>query len=168
MQPLEIISVNLWQILISLGNLLLLFFLFKRFLYRPLQRILDARQKEIDGQYKTAEEAERSALSQKAAWEEKRRGAEAEADAIRKAADAAAKRSAAHILEEAGEKAAAIERRAEEQAALMRREAEESIRQEIVDVSSALTEKVLEREINTEDHRALIDSFLKDIGDDHE
>ena len=35
MQSLEVISVNLWQILISLLNLLILFLLFKKFLFKP-------------------------------------------------------------------------------------------------------------------------------------
>jgi F0F1-type ATP synthase membrane subunit b/b' len=34
-----------------------------------------------------------------------------------------------------------------------------------VDVSSALTEKLIEREINTEDHRKLIDSFISEMGE---
>ena len=33
MQTLEIISVNLWQILISLANLLIIFLILKKFLY---------------------------------------------------------------------------------------------------------------------------------------
>ena len=38
------------------------------------------------------------------------------------------------------------------------------MKREIADVSAQLTGKLLEREINAEDHRALIDSFLQEIG----
>ena len=34
-----------------------------------------------------------------------------------------------------------------------------------MEVSGALTEKMLGREINTKDHRNLIDSFIEKIGD---
>ena len=44
--------------------------------------------------------------------------------------------------------------------------AEESIKQEIVEVSTALANKLLEREINVDDHRDLIDSFIEKIGDE--
>jgi len=48
MQTLEVISVNLWQILISLLNLLILFLLFKKFLFKPVNNMLAKRQSEID------------------------------------------------------------------------------------------------------------------------
>jgi F0F1-type ATP synthase membrane subunit b/b' len=35
-----------------------------------------------------------------------------------------------------------------------------------VDVSAALAEKMLEREVNENDHRALIDSFIDKIGEE--
>ena len=44
--------------------------------------------------------------------------------------------------------------------------ATEDIKREIVEVSGALAEKMLEREINTKDHQSLIDSFIEKIGDD--
>jgi F0F1-type ATP synthase membrane subunit b/b' len=39
------------------------------------------------------------------------------------------------------------------------------MKKEIVEVSSALAEKMLEREINRDDHREMIDTFLEKIGD---
>ena len=54
MQSLEVISVNLWQILISLVNLFLLFLILKRFLYKPVKSVLEQRQKELDDQYEAA------------------------------------------------------------------------------------------------------------------
>ena len=47
----------------------------------------------------------------------------------------------------------------------MQKKAEEDIKTQIVDVSSALTEKLIEREITVEDHRRLIDSFISDMGE---
>ena len=46
------------------------------------------------------------------------------------------------------------------------KKAEEGIKKEIVEVSTALANKLLEREINAEDHRELIDSFIEKIGDE--
>ena len=63
-------------------------------------------------------------------------------------------------------KAEGILRRAEANAELERRKASEDIKKELVDVSSALAEKMLQREIRREDHDALIDSFLRDVGGD--
>ena len=56
MQTLEVISVNLWQILISLLNLLILFLLFKKFLFKPVNNMLAKRQSEIDEKYEAMED----------------------------------------------------------------------------------------------------------------
>ena len=39
------------------------------------------------------------------------------------------------------------------------------MRGEIADLSAELAEKLLEREINPDDHRAMIASFLDEVGD---
>lgn len=165
MQTLEIISVNLWAILISLLNLLLLFLILKKFLYKPVKKMLAQRQQQIDDQYKAAEEAEQKALADKAAWEDKLQHAEGEADALLKAAVANADRRSDVIVAEARDKAADILRRAENEAELERRKAEAGIKQEIVDVSALLATQMLGREVRAEDHRELIDSFIEEIGD---
>ena len=165
MQTLEIIGVNLWNILISLANLVLIYLIVKKFLFGPVKKLLADRQASIDAQYAAAAETERAALASRAEWEEKRATANAEADAILKNASELAQRRAAQIVENADQKAAGILRRAESEAELERKKATEGIKQEIVDVSSALAEKMLEREINENDHRTLIDSFIEKIGD---
>ena len=55
---------------------------------------------------------------------------------------------------------------AKESAELEIKKAEKTIKDEIVDVSYALTEKLLEREINEKDHDNLIDSFIDEIGEE--
>lgn len=166
MQSLDIISVNLWQIVISLINLLLIFLILKKFLYKPVKKVLSQRQAALDEQYSAAAEAERQANADKAAWEDKMLSANAEADAILENATANAGRRSDRIIADAKEKADSIVRQAENEAALERKKAEAGIKQEIVTVSTALTEKMLDREINAEDHRNLIDSFIDQIGED--
>lgn len=164
-QFLDIISINVWNILIALLNLVLLFWLVKVFLFKPIQKLLDDRQASIDHRYAAAEEAQRVADESREAWETKLATADAEAEArINDAADVA-KRRAEQIVREADERADGIVRRAEEQATLERKRATDGMKREIVEVSTALTEKMLEREINADDHRALIGDFIDRIGD---
>ena len=167
MQTLDVISVNLWGVLISIANLLILFLILKKFLYRPVKKVMEARRAALDEQYRVAAEAEADALRNKEQWENTLQGVREEADAILRNAQAAADRRGDAIVSEAKQKADGIVRRAEEDAELERRKAAEEIKKEIVDVSSALAEKMLEREIRSEDHRALIDSFINEVGDDH-
>lgn len=162
MQTLDIISVNLWQILISLANLTILFLLMKKFLYQPVKRMLAERQDAIDSQYKRAEEAEQAAMADKAAWEEKMQEANEKADAILQTAAENARMRGDKLVAEAKAKADGIVRTAENEAVLERKKAEDSMKREIAEVSTALSEKLLAREIKAEDHRALIDAFLEE------
>ena len=166
MQSLDIISVNLWHILISLANLVLMFFIVKKFLFKPVKKLFDERKEAIDKQYAAADEAKEQADAAKAEWEEKLSGADAEADRIVKNAVDTADYRAAQIVADANAKAGDIVRRAENEAALTVKRAEDGIKHEIVEVSSVLAEKMLEREINADDHRAMIDSFIENMGED--
>lgn len=165
MQSLSVISVNLWQIIISLLNLLILFLIIKKFLYGPVKKMLRARQDEIDNKYSLANQAIENAENDQAYWKEKRESADTEADAIIQDATLTAKLRGEKIIDEAKEKADGIIRRAETEAELEKEKAADSIKKEIVEVSTALAQKIISREINAEDHRDLIDSVIEDIGD---
>lgn len=167
MQSLEVISINLWQILISLANLVILFLIVKKFLFKPVKKVLAQRQDVMDAQYSAAQEAQAQALADKDAWEHKMQSAKAEADAIMKDAASKAQIRGDRIVSDAREKADGIIRQAQTAAELERKKAEDGIKKEIVDVSAALTEKMLGREINAQDHRDMIDSFIEGLGEDH-
>lgn len=166
MQSLEVISINLWQILISLANLVILFLIVKKFLFKPVKKVLAQRQDLMDAQYSAAQEAQAQALADKDAWEHKMQSAKAEADAIMKDAASKAQIRGDRIVSDAREKADGIIRQAQTAAELERKKAEDGMKKEIVDVSAALTEKMLGREINAQDHREMIDSFIEGLGED--
>lgn len=165
-ENLDVISVNLWQILISLANLTILFLILKKFLYKPVQKMLDARRAEIDSQYADADAANTSAKAKDAELTERLAGAKAEAEGIVKEAADTAKNRGDKIIEDARATADGIIRQAEVDAELHRKRVNETIKAQIVDVSTALAEKMLEREINTDDHNALIDEFIEKIGEE--
>ncbi|MBQ8649541.1 MAG: F0F1 ATP synthase subunit B [Clostridia bacterium] len=164
MQSMEVISVNIWQILISLCNLLLLFLILKKFLFSPVKKMLQKRQNEIDGQYSEAAEAKQEADSNKAFWEEKLGNAETQAQEILSSAAAKADVRAQQIVSEAEGRADGIVRQAKAAAELEKKKAEAEIKKEIIDVSAVLTEKMLGREISDDDHKKLFASFLEGIG----
>lgn len=166
MQSLEVISVNLWQILISLLNLLILFLLFKKFLFKPVNNMLLKRQREINTRYEAADTAKRSAEEDKLLWNEKIGTVKAETEEMIKRAQDSAKRQGETIITKAKEQADGIIRQAEAEAQLERKKAEDGIKKEIVEISTALANKILRREINIDDHRDLINSFIENMGDE--
>lgn len=165
MQTLDVISVNLWQILISLSNLVLLFLILKKFLFKPVKKVLEKRQSELDEQYAAAELAESQADEKRMLWSEKLSQADSEAKSVLQNATENARIRGDKIIAEAKERADGIIRVARSEAELERKKATDGIRREIVEVSGTLAERMLEREINTDDHRALIDSFIDGIGE---
>lgn len=167
-QFLDIISISFWNILISLLNLVVLFWLVKKFLFKPVKKMLAERQADIDHQYAAAAEAQRMADKNRDTWEQKLGTADAEADRIIKDATDTAKFRTEQMIREADEQASGIVRRAKAEAELEKKRAEDDIKREIVSVSTAIAEKMLEREVNEKDHRALIDDFIDKIGDGDE
>ena len=168
MQSLDVISINIWQILISLINLFLLFLIIKKFLFKPVKKVLEQRQADIDESYEAARVANDEAQRNRDELEKQLSEANDRADEILQNATENAKYRGEKIIEEAQERADSIIRVAQNEAELERKKVSDSIKREIVDVSSTLTEKMLEREINTDDHRSLIDSFIENIGEDNE
>ena len=166
MPSMDIISVNLWQIIISLCNLIILFLLLKKFLYKPVKKVLNKRQEEIDLRYADAEKAKSDAQNDKELWNEKINSAKEKSEEIIKDATVTAERRKEKIIDDAKNQADGILRQAQRDAEYERKSAEDKIRHEIVDVSSKIAEKVVERELSQKDHSRLIDSFLEKLEDD--
>ena len=165
MQSLEIISINIWHIVISLCNLLILFLMLKKFLYKPVKKVLAERQAAIDSRYDEADRAKSQALRSKTEWENRMAAADEEAAGIISSAVESANRQSSAIIGESKERADRMISRARTEADAERRKAEDDIRDRIADVSAAVAGKLLEREISAADHSDLIDSFISEIGE---
>ena len=162
-QSLDIISVNIWQILISLANLAILTWILKKFLFKPVRKVLDGRREAIDESYARAEKAQAEAEENRKNYAAAMAAAKQTADQMISQAARDAERRGSEIETEARERAQEIRRQAEADALLEKKKAEEDMKHEIADVSAQLTGKLLEREIRPEDHRELIDSFLQEL-----
>ena len=165
MQSSEVISVNIWQIIISICNLLILFIILKKLLFKPVQKMLAQRQGIIDKSLEEAKQADEEAQKSKKLYEEKLKGADDEAAGIISEAKNRAQRKSDKIVAGAKEKADDIVSRARADAELEVKKAQSQIKHEITEVSALLSEKILEREINTDDHKRLIDSFIENLGE---
>lgn len=166
MQPSEIISVNIWQIVVSLCNLVILFLIVKKFLYKPVCNMLKSREELLEKQKEEAKAALDEAESTKKELEEQLKGASDRANEIVEEATLLAEKRREKITDEAHAQAEAIVKQARDEAELEKKRAEDEIKTQIVEVSFALGEKLIEREIKEQDHHRLIDDFISQIGDD--
>ena len=166
MGNLQIVSFNLWQVLISLANLTLLYLGLKKFLYKPVKAVLENRKAAIAKYYAEAEESRNSANAARDEYAAKLATAHGKADEIIHDATVIANRRGDKIVAEAREKAEEIVRQGELEANMEKKKAMASIRRDITDVSAAMTEQLLKREMKEGDHRNMIDEFLKGVGED--
>ena len=145
---------------------LLVFLIAMFLLYKPVKKMLNERQKTIDSAYQRASDAENEANEHKEAYENKLKDAKNEANNIISSAVSTAKAREKEILADAKDEGERIVTQARQSAELEIKKAEETIKNEIVDVSFELTQKLLSREINEKDHESLIDSFINEIGEE--
>ena len=166
MENLGIVSLNIWQILISLANLTILYVVIKKILYKPVKALIEGRKEAIAKSYADAEKAQNEANASRDEYAAKLATAHATADEIIHDATVVANRRGEKIVADAHQKAEEIVKQGELEASMEKKKAMESIRRDITDVSAAMTEKLLTREMNEADHRGMIDEFLKGVGED--
>lgn len=162
----SVISVNIWQIVVSLLNLVIIFLIIKKFLFKPIKRAMQSRQDAIDEKNAIANQAISDANEAKAQYEAKLETADSEADKIIKEATELANARGEKIVEQAHKEADDIMRTARNNAELEKQRAQGEIKEQIVDVSTELTRKLIGREINAQDHHKLIDDVISGIDDE--
>ena len=160
---LDVISVNFWQMLISLANLLILFLILKHFLFRPVQRILAKRDEELKGLYTDAEKAKDEAERARDEYGARLAEADAEAEELLRRAEAKASERSEEIVTEARGEAEVLLRRAEREIAQEKKKALGEIKSEISELSLAIAEQIVEREIRAEDHAELVERFIGEL-----
>lgn len=162
----SLVSFQYWTFIAQICNLFIQIFLFKKFLFKPVQNILEKRRQEVGELYSQAEDANSSAQKDKAVYEEKLRQAEDEAAGIVKDATERANRRSDEILDEASQKASAMLKKADKDIAREREKAVNEIKNDISDMAVEIAGKIVEREISPKDHERLIASFIDHMGDE--
>lgn len=159
------LGVNPWTALFVLLNTLTIFFVARKFLFNPVMKIIEDRQKEIDDMYSDAGQARDRANALQAEYTAKLSDAQAESDRIVKDAVVRAQHREEDIIRQANAEAQSIVDKAVADAALEKKKAINDAKDEISGISLAIAEKVVERQLNAADQQKLIDQFINDLGD---
>ena len=162
----EFVSLTPWTMIFEVVNLLIVMLILKKFLFKPVNAVLEQRQAEIGGMYQKAEDAQKEAQALKQAYDERMSGARKEADKLIVAAQDSARRRGDEIVEDARDEAVQLRRRAEEDIELQKRKALREARDELADMAVDIAGKVVEREVTREDHDRLVEEFIKSAGDE--
>ena len=161
----DFVGVNLWTMLFAWVNLLIVYFILKKLLFKPVKKMIDDRQREVDEMYSDAEENRTAAKEMKAEYEAKLEGANEESEQILRSAVRRAQLKEEEILRDANDQAARVIERAEEQIALEKKQALNEVKNEVSGMAIGIAAAVIERDVSEEEHKELIDSFIDGIGD---
>ena len=130
MQTQELVTIIPWTFIAQILNLFIQMYLIKRFLFKPINAMLDKRKAMADAEIQQARREKNEAMTLKSSYENSLTQAKAEAD----------------ILQE-------------------KKKAVNDIKNEIGGIAMEIAGKVVEREINEEDHKKLIDEFIENVGE---
>ncbi|MBR5520744.1 MAG: F0F1 ATP synthase subunit B [Oscillospiraceae bacterium] len=162
---LDLVSFVPWTLIFTWLNLFILYSLIKKFLFKPVNNMLEQRKNEINTMYETAQQAQTNAEEMEKEYSERMAQAREEAGEIIKQATLSAQRREQEIISDAQEKAAIMTKRAEAEIAQERKKAYQEIKNEISDISVAIAGKMVQREISAADHEALISQFIENVGE---
>ncbi|MBR3367908.1 MAG: F0F1 ATP synthase subunit B [Lachnospiraceae bacterium] len=154
-----------WTLIAQILNLFIQMYLIKRFLFKPINEILQKRRELADQEIRQARDAKAEADSLKEQYESGLAQARDEAAQIVQSAQKEAERKADETVREAQKQAVGIRARAEADIEQERKKAINEVKDEIGGLAMDIAGKVMEREISEEDHRRLIDDFIQKVGE---
>ncbi|MEG0178390.1 MAG: F0F1 ATP synthase subunit B [Oscillospiraceae bacterium] len=161
----EFISLDVWTMIMQIGNLVVLMLLLKKFLLKPIQNIIAKRQAEITKTYDEAADAKAKADEMRAEYETRLSSAKEEASGIVRDATQRASAKAEQLVLEARTEAGAAREKAEAEIARERKNAASELKNDISALALDLAGKVIEKELDPAKHKALIDEFIDHVGD---
>ena len=156
--------VHPFWVLVSIVNFLVILFLLGRYLWGPINRVLAERAEKIREGLAMAESAraEREKIRQEA--DRLLADARRQAAEIAERSTAAAEAAAADIRNQAKQEAERIRERGRADAQQLHDQALVQLRSEVANMVVLAASRVLQREIRPEEHRALIERSLEQVG----
>ena len=161
-----LLGVNPWTALFALANFLFLFFMLRKFLFKPVMKMIDDRQKEIDDLYKDAEDAKKDAQAKQQEYDRKLSAAQQTSEQLVREAVARGQSREEEILRQANAQASAMMDKAADDIAREKKMAVNDAKDEISVIALSIAGKVVGRELNDADHARLVDGFIEELGED--
>lgn len=157
------LDINIWEILLYIINIIILFFFLRWLLYKPITKFLGDRTDRIQKQINEAAKKQAEAEQLKAKYDAMVADAHSLAAEIIDRGKALADEQAEQILSDASAQAADMCERAEKQIEEQKRQAVLEMRQKVTDMAVQMAGKILEREVTYDDNKQIIDNFFEKV-----
>lgn len=159
----QFVGVNFWTMIFAWCNLLILYIVLRKILFKPIMNMIESRQNEIDGIYSEAEVYLADARADREKYERQLDEVKAEGEEYMKKVVRMAQDREDEILREADFKAERIIKRAEEMIELEKKQAVDDIKNQVSEIALEIAQAVIERDIDADEHAKLIDSFIFEL-----
>lgn len=163
-QTLSLVSIDPGTIIFTLINALIIFLIFKFFLFKPVGKVLDKRKEMAAAAITDAEKAKEAAEAAEKEYKDRLADAKEQAAEIVKQATLRAQKREEEIINEANQKAADIRAKAEENIERDKQRALNEVKDQISELVVMAAGKVVEKEISASDNEEIISKFLSEVG----
>ncbi len=157
------LHISLLNILATVINILVLYLLAQKFLFKPISNVIEKREAMIKADFDEARTAKADANDLKAKYEDSLKNAKQESVSIVETAKNNAQAEYDRIVGEAGEKAQSIVEKAEKEAALEKEQALKEVKTELGSLIALAVNKVEGSKASSDSDKELIDKFLADV-----
>ena len=158
------LNINVWDILWTVINLLIFYFLLRKFLFKPVLGMMERREQMIKDDLDNAKKASEEAEQIKAEYEAKLSEAQAEAVKITTTAKQRADKESAEIVEDAKAEAAHLIADAQKTIERDRDAALSAAKEQIAGLAVMAASRVLEKNIDEESNREFAEQLLAEVG----
>lgn len=152
------------NLLYTVVNILVMYALLRKFLFKPVQDVLDKRQKMVDDELANAQDAKTKAEVALAAANDKLHNVDVEAAARREESAQQAEKQKEQLLAEAQRQADAIVAEGKAAAEAERQHKLREADAQTTALARAMCEKLLERNLTAQDDARLLDDLLEKAG----
>lgn len=150
---------------IQIFNTFLVFFIINKLLYKPVMRIIEAREKDVQANITEGEQNRAEGIALRKEYEEKVGLAKREGQEIIKQATLRAESKSEELVTEAKQEAAHIKEKANEEIVKERQKAMNDIKSSVSDIALLAAAKVIEKDIDKAKHEELINNFINEVGE---
>lgn len=155
--------IDIRQVLTQVLGFLIMVWLLRRFAWKPVLGLLEARRKKIADEFDEAERRKAEAADLKARYELELRGIEAQARQRLQEAMAEGQKLAAELKSQAQADASQRMQQAADEIAREREKAKEILKEQMVALSVRAAEKILRQKLDDQGQRKLAGEFIDQV-----
>lgn len=161
-----LVDIQLWQIIFTICNTVLLFLVLRWKLFTPIRKFMEKRTNDIETSINEAQKMKEDASNILKDYQTKIAEAQTHGREIIEESRKTAQKRADEILQSATEESSKIKEKAFKDIEMEKEKALRSIREEVAGMAVLATEKLINKSIDSQASKNLIDEVINEIGDE--